>query len=341
MLKENNKREVYSVRWIKKLFLCYLFIFLDRIWKNTKGKIIKKFIQKVILIATLTTNILFATQATHDNVIELYTATFDRAPTTEGLNYWLTSNLSIEEIAQSFFDQPETQEKYPEGFSDVDFINTIYNNVFDRDLDQEGGDYWQEELSSGSISRSKFILAIINGAHDDDVVILETKVHAVKSVMAKATPKKIIFLGDSITDGIGLNSPLTESYPSQVGLLLQGSNWTVENYGITSTTMLKKGSPSYWNTQEFTEAKNSQPDIVVIFLGLNDTKPKNWKYKNLFIDNYVAFINVFSSLDSQPEIFLILPTPSFGDLEGITDYKITKELIPTINEVASLLSFRT
>ena len=74
---------------------------------------------------TLTTNILFATQATHDNVIELYTATFDRAPTTEGLNYWLTSNLSIEEIAQSFFDQPETQEKYPEGFSDVDFINTI------------------------------------------------------------------------------------------------------------------------------------------------------------------------------------------------------------------------
>ena len=154
--------------------------------------------------------------------------------------------------------------------------------------------------------------------------------------MAKATPQKIIFLGDSITDGIGLNSPLTESYPSQVGLLLQGSNWTVENYGITSTTMLKKGSPSYWNTQEFTEAKNSQPDIVVIFLGLNDTKPKNWKYKNLFIDNYVAFINVFSSLDSQPEIFLILPTPSFGDLEGITDYKITKELIPKINEVASL-----
>ena len=29
-----------------------------------------------------------------------------------------------------------------------------------------------------------------------------------------------------------------------------------------------------------------QPDIVLIKLGTNDTKPQNWKYKNEFKDRY-------------------------------------------------------
>ncbi len=289
-----------------------------------------------MLIATLTTSILFGTQATEENIIELYTATFDRAPQSDGLNYWLNSNLSLEEIAGSFFDQPETQEKYPQGFSDIDFINTIYNNLFERDLDQEGGDYWLEELESGSISKSEFILAVMNGAMDDDKEILKSKVSLATETLNATLPKKIVFLGDSITYGIGLDSPSTQNYSAQLSTLLADTTWSVESFGITSTTMIKKGSPSYWDSQEFARAKVSEPNIVVIFLGLNDVKPKNWKYKDQFIPDYHSFINTFLALASQPQIFLVLPTPSFGSLEGITDTKITNELIPKINQVASL-----
>ena len=51
---------------------------------------------------------------TREQVAELYVATFNRAPDAEGLDYWVNaSGLTIEGIAQSFFDQPETQAKYP------------------------------------------------------------------------------------------------------------------------------------------------------------------------------------------------------------------------------------
>ncbi len=286
----------------------------------------------------ITTNILFAQEATNENLTKLYAATFDRTPDSDGLNYWLSSNLTLEDIAISFFDQSETKDKYPDGFSDIDFIDAIYNNLFDRNPEQEGLDYWQEELSSGSVSKSTFILAIINGAKGNDADVLT---HKTRIAIHENSPKKIIFVGDSITIGIGLKSPSVDSYPSQLANLLVNSNWSVENYGITSTTILKKGDPSYWNTSQFKKAKSSNPNIVVIFLGSNDLKPKNWKYKNLFVNNYSELINTFTSLDSKPKVFLVHPTPSFGSLEGITNKKITQELIPKISSIGTQYNIPT
>jgi len=109
-----------------------------------------------------------------DNVTKLYIATFGRAPESAGSVYWLyESKLNLEDIARSFFDQEETKEKYPEGYSNYDFIVSTYNHVYDRDPDQEGGDYWLEELDSGKVEKGLFILAVINGAIGDDALMLE------------------------------------------------------------------------------------------------------------------------------------------------------------------------
>ncbi len=101
-----------------------------------------------------------------EQVAEIYVATFNRAPDLEGLVYW--SNQSglntIEQIAESFFDQEETQAIYPPTLSNEELVNTIYNNVFNRDADSAGLAYWVDELSSGSISRGDMIIAIVNGA---------------------------------------------------------------------------------------------------------------------------------------------------------------------------------
>ena len=108
-----------------------------------------------------------------DNVTRLYIATFGRAPESAGSIYWLyESKLNLEDIARSFFDQEETKGKYPEGFSNYDFIVAIYNHVYGRNPDQAGGDYWLKELDSGKIEKALFILAIINGAIGDDALML-------------------------------------------------------------------------------------------------------------------------------------------------------------------------
>jgi hypothetical protein len=132
--------------------------------------------KKLLLILSLLTTILFATTPTQENVAKLYIATFERAPDAAGLDYWVNeSGLSLEEIAQSFFDQRETRLLYPESYSNDKFIDEVYSNLFNRAADKEGKAYWLPRLEDGTIHRSVFILAIINGALGDDAVILENK----------------------------------------------------------------------------------------------------------------------------------------------------------------------
>lgn len=109
------------------------------------------------------------------DVTELYVATFERAPESAGLNYWVNSALSIEGIASSFFEQAETQQKYPPGTTIGEFVNAVYSNLFNRYPDQAGFDYWVDELYYKRITPSLFILAVINGAQGDDATILANK----------------------------------------------------------------------------------------------------------------------------------------------------------------------
>ena len=120
-------------------------------------------------------------------IIELYIATFNRAPDYDGLSYWLEKitedQWSIDDIALSFFDQEETQSKYPTELDNEEFLNEIYNNVLGRDPDQEGVNYWLEELDNGTLLKSDMIIAIINGAKADtgtqeDKQYLENKTEA-------------------------------------------------------------------------------------------------------------------------------------------------------------------
>jgi len=118
----------------------------------------------------------YATVPTEESISKLYIATFDRAPDAAGLEYWLNeSKLSLEEIAQSFFDQSETKNRYSSNNTNTDFINAIYRNILGRDSDSAGRDYWLAQLNSKKINRSVFILAIMNGALGDDKKILENK----------------------------------------------------------------------------------------------------------------------------------------------------------------------
>ncbi len=133
-------------------------------------------LKKLLIFLLFIGTILHATIPTQVTVTKLYVATLDRAPDIEGLNYWVDdSKLSLEQIAISFFDQPETQKKYPKETSHRDFVKSIYENLFKRIPDNDGWDYWEKELDSQSIQLSVFILAVTNGALDDDAKIIKNR----------------------------------------------------------------------------------------------------------------------------------------------------------------------
>jgi Domain of unknown function (DUF4214)/Bacterial Ig-like domain len=127
---------------------------------------------------TLDTSMLTKTASlSHSNIVDLvqlYVASFNRAPDSVGLDYWgsryydglhnIQGGMSLEQIAKSFFTQTETMAAYPSNMATKDFVTTVYNNVLSRGPDQGGLNYWVGQLDTGAVSKDKFLLAIINGA---------------------------------------------------------------------------------------------------------------------------------------------------------------------------------
>ncbi|MBL0721513.1 MAG: DUF4214 domain-containing protein [Sulfurovum sp.] len=112
----------------------------------------------------------------------LYVAMFNRIPDKDGLEYWTQmiddNNWTITEVSNSFFDQDETKELYPELYIDntdsVKLITNIYQNIFNRYPDGEGLAYWDQQISAKLISPNIFILSIINGAIGEDKKFLKS-----------------------------------------------------------------------------------------------------------------------------------------------------------------------
>ncbi|MDR6942960.1 GDSL-type esterase/lipase family protein [Mucilaginibacter pocheonensis] len=145
---------------------------------------------------------------------------------------------------------------------------------------------------------------------------------------------KIACIGNSITYGRGVANRETDAYPAQLQALL-GNNYTVMNYGVSGTTLLRKGNAPYWQTQQYQNALNSQPDIVFIKLGTNDSKLINRAHLNDFVDEYKDFVCSFTRLSSKPRVILLLPVPSFKkDTAQIWDQVIVRKIIPAIQQVA-------
>ena len=150
---------------------------------------------------------------------------------------------------------------------------------------------------------------------------------------ATAQVLKVACIGDSITEGAGVDNPTVNAYPIVLGRLL-GTNYQTRNFGVSGRTMLRKGDFPYWNEAAFRNATNYAPNIVTIKLGTNDSKPQNWKYKDQFGRDLSDMIDVFANLPSHPRVFVCLPVPAYGLQFDINPDIIKNEIIPIIKQVA-------
>ncbi len=127
---------------------------------------------------------------------------------------------------------------------------------------------------------------------------------------------RVACVGDSITWGAGVEGRETNSYPAQLQKLL-GSRFDVRNFGRSGATASRTGDLPYWTTEEFTKATEFQPDVVILKLGTNDTKPQNWKGKEAFRKDFRDLLEHFRDLKSKPKLWVCQPVPVYGDQWGI------------------------
>jgi acyl-CoA thioesterase I len=146
----------------------------------------------------------------------------------------------------------------------------------------------------------------------------------------QATPEaiKVACVGDSLTQNT--------VYPLMLWIELGFEAYNVQNFGVGSTTVSLESETPYMATPTFQEALDFQPDIVILMMGTNDAQPSLFQFNTTFVPDYLELVTAFQSLSSDPEIWIVLPPPIFGDKGGtISPEYYAQTIIPLIKEVAT------
>ena len=173
---------------------------------------------------------------------------------------------------------------------------------------------------------------------------------------ARQTPKpgaiRVACIGNSITDGHGIDMATAYGYPAELQKIL-GEDYWVKNFGVSGRTLLSKGDLPYTNETAWQDAQAFRPDIAVIKLGTNDSKPQNWQHADELRHDLEQMILTLcpdlakpvkkgrkaSKLKPQastlkPQIILCTPIPALSSNWDISDSIIVGGVIPAQLEVA-------
>ena len=126
---------------------------------------------------------------------------------------------------------------------------------------------------------------------------------------ALAVPTRVACVGDSIAFGSGTAVPGFDSYPAQLARMLGSEAWEVRNFGVGGATLLTKGEKPWTRETACQASLGYLPELVIVVLGRNDTKPQNWPFKTEFVADYRAAIGRFKALPSTPKILFADPFP--------------------------------
>lgn len=137
---------------------------------------------------------------------------------------------------------------------------------------------------------------------------------------------KVYCVGDSITYGTGVVEHRdTESYPALLRTLL-GERYEVYNYGVSGRTLLDNTAKPYRATGYLEELQTDEPDIIVILLGSNDSKPQNWQAAQ-YEAQYVSLVEELQNIESNPKLYIAIPPKAYPNEDGKTAYGIDDTVI--------------
>jgi lysophospholipase L1-like esterase len=157
---------------------------------------------------------------------------------------------------------------------------------------------------------------------------------------------RMVFIGNSITAGVYdyHKSDIQVSYATQFTNLMQqvyGDTLETLNAGVSGRTMTKHGNAPIWNEPVFEEALGFSPDICLIALGTNDSKPPLYELvQNEFYSDYQDMIDTFRYVNPNISFVICLPPPiweghPYSPTDPHNDTLLLNYTIPLIDSVAA------
>ncbi len=140
---------------------------------------------------------------------------------------------------------------------------------------------------------------------------------------------RVACIGNSITDGFGIDMASAYGYPAELQKIL-GEGYWVKNFGVSGRTMLMQGDYPYMNERAWRDALDFKPDIAIVKLGTNDSKPENWQYGSAFKKDLEQMVQALR----PAKVILCTPIPAFKPTWNISDSVIVNAIIPVQRDVA-------
>lgn len=177
--------------------------------------------------------------------------------------------------------------------------------------------------------------------------------HGLSGMMAKIETKpdtiKIACVGDSVTYGHGISNWSENTYPAVLGRLL-GDGYSVMNFGNSGTTVQDDGDQPYTATKQYQRSFETEPDIVVLMLGSNDSKPKNWKGADAFAKAYTKLLDKYISTGAA--VYICTPPEAYykdnsvdgmsslyiNSADALTSFDINPSVVDEIAEITKSIA---
>ena len=151
--------------------------------------------------------------------------------------------------------------------------------------------------------------------------------------------KRVACIGDSITWGFTLLRPSKQSYPALLQEML-GPEYEVRNFGHNDAAARFDADTPYIKKRVYQKSIEWNPDIVLIMLGTNDTKRRNWD-PNIFRCDYTELVKTYMALPAKPRVILIAPIrihlPFKIPVLGLYPETMEEGVRPAIKEIAAKL----
>lgn len=142
-------------------------------------------------------------------------------------------------------------------------------------------------------------------------------------------------IGDSLTYGVGVDDQISQSYPAVLGDIL-GPGYNVTGYGQDGAIVASGRKRSYDRTDCYKESVISHADILVVLLGLNDSKEYYWDGPVKFRAQYENLLDSYLLRDRHTRILLCTCPEGLyidGQTEGAARFNIDPSNARAINKV--------
>ena len=120
---------------------------------------------------------------------------------------------------------------------------------------------------------------------------------------------RVACVGDSITWGFTIVNRRKNSYPAVLQELL-GPGYEVRNFGHNDASARFDADTPYVRKKAYRDSLSWNPDFVLLMLGTNDTKRRNWD-PAVFRRDYSRLVEAYQTLPSAPRVVLISPIRIF------------------------------